>query len=231
MSRVTMYVRSLRLFRKLSAHQMRIVPTILTDNFSELKKLIRKAEGFCNYVQIDIMDGRFTSSKSIEVSDLSKVKTNLGMEVHLMVENPLEFLGGLKKIKNIKKIFFHFEADAEPKETIKRISDLKLKGGLAINPETKIKEIKELLNLVDSVLILSVTPGFYGSKFLPQTLKKIRQIRKINSRIEIGLDGGIKLKNISKVIKYPLDFLCIGSAILKEEDPKNAFLEFKRIAK
>ena len=210
---------------------MRIVPTILTDNFSDLKKLIRKAEGFCNYVQIDIMDGRFTSSKSIEISALSKLKTNLGMEVHLMVEDPLKFLGSLKKIKNIKKIFVHFEADTESKETIKRIRDLKLKVGLAINPETKIEEIKELLNLVDSVLILSVNPGFYGSKFIPQTLKKSRQIRKINSRIEIGLDGGVKLENLLKILNYPLDYLCIGSAILKEKDPKIAFLEFERIAK
>jgi ribulose-phosphate 3-epimerase len=209
---------------------MRITPTLLTDNFSELKKFIRKAEEFCDYVQIDIMDGKFTPSKSIKVSSLSKLETRLNMEAHLMVNNPIDLLNNFKKIKNIKKIIFHYEAKDSPKEVIEKIRSLKLKVGLAINPETEVKRIKGILGLVDSVLVLSVNPGFYGSEFIPSVLRKIRQIRRIKSNIEIGLDGGIKLNNILKILKYPLDYLCIGSAILKEQDPKKAYLEFKRIS-
>lgn len=208
---------------------MKITPTILTNNFLELKEMLKKAEDFCSYVQIDIMDGKFVPSKSIKISDLVKVKTSLNLEVHLMVENPLGVLDDFKRIKNVKRIIFHCEAKDRPIEVIGEIKSFGLEAGLAISPETPVRKIKDLLGSVDSVLVLSVNPGFYGSKFIPQTLRKIKLIRKIRSDIKIGLDGGIKLNNLSKILNYPLDYLCVGSAILKEENAKKAFLEFKRL--
>ncbi len=208
---------------------LEITPTILTDNFLELKEMLKKAESFCDYVQIDIMDGKFVPSKSIEISDLKKIKTSLNLEVHLMVENPLRALDYLKRIENIKRVIFHYEAKDRPIEVIGEIKSFGLKAGLAISPETPVRKTKDLLGSIDSVLVLSVNPGFYGSKFIPQTLRKIKLIRKMRSDIKIGLDGGIKLNNLSKILNYPLDYLCVGSAILKEEDPESAFLEFKKL--
>jgi len=210
---------------------MKIVPTILTDNFTELKEMIREVESFCDYVQIDIMDGKFTPSESIKLSDLSKLKTPLDMELHLMVKNPLKILDDFRIIKNIRRMIFHCEADDSLEKVIKEMRSFGLEVGLALNPETKVEKIIDLLDFVDSVLILSVNPGFYGSKFIPQALRKTKQIRKIKSDVEIGLDGGIKLNNISKILRYPLDYLCIGSAILKEKYPRKAFLEFKKLSK
>lgn len=206
---------------------MKIVPAILTDGPKELETMIRQAEDFADWVQIDIMDGKFVPSRSIRAADLARVETNLKREVHLMVEEPETYFEAFKGA-GAERIIFHYEATPSPQEAIEEIRELGLEAGLALNPETPLSVILPLANLVDSLLFLSVNPGFYGSKFIPEVLGKVDDFGRLQPGVRIGIDGGIKLDNIAEVAGHGMDFICVGSAIFKEPDPGAAFSELQR---
>jgi ribulose-phosphate 3-epimerase len=201
---------------------IKIIPALLTDEPKKLETYIRQSETFTDYVQIDIMDGMFVPSKSIKAEDLAKIKTKLFLEMHLMVKDPINYAEVFKNA-GAKRIIFHYEATGDVDGTIRKIQDLGLSVGIAINPETKIEALEPFLNKIDSVLFLSVNPGFYGSPFVPEVLDKIRKFRKKYSQAIISIDGGIKADNIKKVADTGVNSICVGSAILKDPNPKEAF--------
>ncbi|MGE4357900.1 MAG: ribulose-phosphate 3-epimerase, partial [Candidatus Omnitrophota bacterium] len=164
---------------------MKIVPAILTDDPKDLEIKVRQAESFCDIAQIDIMDGKFVPSKSITAGDLSKIKTGLFLEAHLMVDYPLREIYSFKKA-GVKRIIFHFESKNTPQEVIKEIHKEGVEAGLAINPETEIGEIEDLLDRIEILLIMAVNPGFYGSRFIPQVLKKIPLLSSRKRKYLIG---------------------------------------------
>ena len=103
-----------------------------------------------------------------------------------------------------------------------------LEAGIAVNPLTKISDFKHLMDNVDSVLFMSVVPGFYGSQFIPEVLTKISEFKKLYQEKCTGIDGGVKLDNIARVAATGVDYVCVGSAILKAKDPKAAYLEIEK---
>ena len=205
-----------------------IIPAILTDNPKDLEKMIRQAEQFTDYAQIDIMDGKFVPSKSIIASDLAKIKTNLFLEAHLMVSQPQNYIQDFKKA-GAKKIIFHFEATKKPLEAIKAIKDAGLKAGLAINPGTKNSQISQLVEKIESVLFLSVNPGFYGAKFIPEVIDKAREFKRLFPSVQTGIDGGMKLDNVRLASEIAIDYICVGSAIFSKEDPGESFKSLKNL--
>lgn len=208
---------------------MIIVPALLTDNRETLIEMIRISESFTDYVQIDIMDGVFVPSKSITASDLRGIGTSLKMEAHLMVSSPHTYIDEFKEVGAFK-VIFHFEATKEPEMVIERIRESGLEVGLAINPETQLQQVEDLLGKVDSLLFLSVNPGFYGAQFIPKVLDEVRVLKAKRPSYKVGMDGGIKEENLSKIKSAGIDLACVGSAILKAEDPKAVFLRLKKIA-
>ncbi len=206
--------------------QKMIVPAILTQSKQELMAMCTLCSGFCNYAQIDIMDGKFVSSKSIVINDMSNLRLSIKNEAHLMVEKPLEWLGMFKNL-GTRRIIFHFEIKENHEKVIKEIKTAGFEAGIAINPDTKISALEHLLVLVDSVLFMSVIPGFYGSKFIPEVLDKISKFKKLYPEKCTGIDGGLKLDNITRVMASGADYACVGSAILKAKNPKAAYLAFK----
>jgi len=208
---------------------IRIVPAILTNDPAELKKMVRQAESFTDFVQMDIMDGEFVPSTSVSCEDIAGIKPKLKWEAHLMVlhlENCLENF----KEAGAQKIVFHYEATKSPEETIKTIRKLGMQVGLAINPETPNQAIADLIKQVDSVLFLSVNPGFYGAKFIPAVLDKIKDLRKKYPELEIGIDGGIKESNIAEIAQTGVDFIFVGSAIFLRPDPSASYKHLKELA-
>jgi ribulose-phosphate 3-epimerase len=199
-----------------------IVPAILTENPEALAKMVRQAETFADFVQVDIMDGRFVPSSSIACGDLVAVNPKLRWEAHLMVKQPEEQLHCFARA-GAEKIVFHFEATLSPLRIIKLIRHLGIKVGLAVNPETPFTTTLSLADSVDSVLFLTVHPGFYGARFLPEVLDKVIELRSRKPNLEIGVDGGIKESNITEVTKLGLDYICVGSAIFVQPDPAEAF--------
>ena len=200
----------------------RTVPAILTDNSSTLEKLVRQAETFTNYVQFDLMDGQFVPSRSYSVEDLVALKTTLSWETHLMMLQPEGHLEKLQRA-GAKKIVFHFEAVSSPEKIISLIKNLGVKIGLAVNPETPINAFKALVPEVDSVLFMAVNPGYYGAKFIPEVLDKIKEFRKTFFKTETGIDGGIKENNIVEVARSGVNVIYIGSAIFLQPEPAASY--------
>ncbi len=201
---------------------MRIVPAVLTDKPDELKRMIVQSEGFCDLVQIDIMDGIFVPSKSISAEDLSKVKTGLKLEIHLMVEEPGKYLEPFKRA-GAKRIVFHYESKEDPAGLIPKIRALGMEAGIAINPETPVAKVERFFKDIDVLLFLSVNPGFYGSKFIPEVCDKASVLKGRNGRPIIAMDGGLKMENILMIKEAGIDLACVGSGIFGKGDPKENY--------
>ncbi len=207
----------------------RIVPAILTDDPGKLKAMVRQAEAFTTYVQFDIMDGQFVPSRSITCQQLAAVFMKLGWEAHLMVEHPEEYIECFKQA-GAQKIVFHYEATPSPEKVISQARDLGLGVGLALNPETPVSAILTLADDVDSVLFLSVHPGFYGSQFIAEVLDKVAELGRARPSLEIGIDGGIKEANIARVARSGVDVIYIGSAIFLKTNPAESFRRLQALA-
>jgi len=199
-----------------------IVPAILANEPASLVMLVRKAETFADFVQIDIMDGEFVPSKSVSYQDIIEVKPKFKWEAHLMVQHPENYLEGFKDA-GAQKIVFHFEAETERERTISLIRKLGMQVGLAVNPQTTIADFAPLVKQADSVLFLSVNPGFYGAEFIPGVLDKIVEFRKAYPDVATSIDGGVKEDNIVKIIKTGVDAICVGSAIFNRPSPAAAY--------
>ena len=200
----------------------RVVPAILTDDPKAMETMVRQAETFTNYVQFDIMDGQFVPSQSITCEHLDSLAIKLNWDAHLMVLHPEDYLESFHRA-GAQRITFHFEATETPRQVISQIREIGLEVGLAVNPETPVSAIIPLAALVDSVLFMSVRPGFYGSPFIPEVLDTIREFRKAQPDMEIGIDGGIKENNIVQVAQSGADYICVGSAIFLQPDPGASF--------
>ncbi len=204
------------------ARTIRTVPAILTDSTATLEKLVRQTEKFTDYAQFDLMDGKFVPSHSVSCHDIVALKPKFNWEAHLMILQPEDCLEDFKKA-GAKKIVFHFEAVASPWKMIGLIKEIGMKVGMAINPETSIASFKEMVPEVDSILFLAVHPGFYGAKFLPETLDKIKEFRKTYFKKEAGIDGGVKENNIVEIARSGVDVIYVGSGIFLQPDPPTAY--------
>ena len=194
-----------------------IIPSVIAKSQKEFDKRFSKIKNLSNTIHLDVMDGKFVKNKSL-LFDLTLPRKKY--QIHLMVKNPERYI----KIIHGKAetIIFHLESTKNPKKIIKLIKEKRKKVWIALNPKTKSKEIEPYLSSVDGVLIMTVTPGKYGAKFLPESLKKVKEIRKMNKRIKIGVDGGINDKTIKMVEKIGVNFLTVGSYLQKAKNAKKS---------
>jgi len=178
----------------------RVVPAILTDDPVTLQAMVHLAESFTDYVQFDIMDGIFVLSRSITAEHLSRIPIRQHWEAHLMVPHPQDYLDDFRQA-GARRIIFHYEAASDVDEVITVARGLGLEVGLAINPETSVARVLPYTGKLDCILFMSVNPGYYGAKFLPEVMDKIVEFRKKQPHFEIGIDGGVKEDNISMIAR------------------------------
>ncbi len=209
---------------------IRVIPAILTDNPTALETMVSQTESFTDYAQFDIMDGRFVPSMSITLEHIAALSIKLDWEAHLMVENPESHLEGFHKA-GAQKVVFHYEATPSPREVISQARGLGLKVGIAVNPETQVAAIFPLIAEVDSVLLLTVNPGFYGSPFIPEVLEKVAELRRSQPEVKIDIDGGIKESNIAHVARFGIDAICVGSAIFRQPQPGESYRRLLNLAR
>jgi ribulose-phosphate 3-epimerase len=207
----------------------KVVPAILTDDPKALAIMVHQAECFTTYVQFDIMDGQFVPSRSITVEHLAALPMKLSWEVHLMVQRPEDYLESFRKA-GAKKVIFHYEATSSPEKVISQARNLGLEVGLAINPETPLSVIDPLVSKVNSVLFLTVIPGFYGSPFIPEALDRAVELRRVQPNLEIGVDGGMKESNIAQIAQLGMDVIYVGSAIFLQPEPGKSFRRLSALA-
>ena len=147
-----------------------------------------------------------------------------------MVEQPESYLEGFQKA-GAQKVVFHYEATPSPQEVISQARELGLEVGLAVNPETHVSSILPLVGGVDSVLFLTVNPGFYGSQFIPEVLEKVGELRSAQPKVEIGIDGGVKESNIAHIARSGVDVIYVGSAIFLQPQPGESFRRLLTLAR
>lgn len=202
-----------------------IIPAIIAKSQKELDERIKKVSS--NIYQLDIMDGKFVKNKSL-MFNFSLLKGKK-YEAHLMIKNPESWI--LKNWKKIDMIIFHLESTKNPEVLIKIIKSKKRRVGIAINPNTSFEKLEPYINKIDMVLIMTVNPGKYGSKFLPKTIEKIKKLRKLKPKLNIEVDGGIDIKTIKLVNKMGVNRFVVGSYLQKSEDPKKAIDALRKIIK
>ena len=204
--------------------KIQISPSILSADFSQLGKEIKKLEeGGADLIHVDVMDGHFVPNLTIGPPVIKALRnyTNLPFDVHLMI-SPVH-----KYIKNFAEagsdiITIHPEATENLNQSISLIKELKKKVGVSLNPNTKINIIETELNNIDLVLVMSVFPGFGGQKFIPETINKIKELKEIkekkNYTFDIEVDGGINFSNSKDVINAGANILVSGTTIFKENN-------------
>jgi ribulose-phosphate 3-epimerase len=190
--------------------------------------MVQAMRGVTDWAQVDIMDGEFVPSKSIGWQAVKAAKLPFDWEAHLMVTEPETFFSGFKSAR-ARRVIFHFEAAPDPCAVIAAARKLGLDVGMAINPGTPVSDAAEYLHLLDSVLLLSVNPGFYGAKFIPEVLDKVGEIRALAPGISIGIDGGIKDANILEVALSGVDDICVGSGIFLGADPAACYRHLQAV--
>lgn len=209
--------------------RVRVVPALLTDSVSDLADMVGLANSFAGFAQIDVMDGIFVPPISIGADDLRALDIRFRWEAHLMVSRPSEHISGFVHA-GAERVTMHAEADENVRDTISLARSMNVAVGLGVNPETPVSAIVPLLPLVDSVLLLTVEPGYYGSRFLPEVLSKVADVRAACTGLVVAVDGGIKEQNLLEVARTGVDEICVGSAIFRAEDPAAAYRRLQALA-
>ena len=202
-------------------------PSILAADFKVLGQEMKKTEeNGAAYIHFDVMDGMFVPSISFGMPVLASIHdaTEQFMDAHLMVQEPIRYVEAFQKA-GADYVTVHLEACEDVKTTLDKIHACGMKAGLAVNPETDVKELVPYLEDVEMILIMSVHPGFGGQKFIPESLDKIREVRAMlnekNLETDIQVDGGVTLSNVAEIIQAGANVLVAGSAVFKGDKVEN----------
>ena len=212
-----------------------IAPSLLSSNFLCLEddcKMLNESEA--DWFHLDVMDGRFVPNISFGFPVIEHVRkaTKKICDVHLMILEPERYAENFKAA-GADILTVHVEACPHLHRNIQQIKSLGMQAGVALNPSTPVFMLKDILADIDMVLIMSVNPGFGGQTFIPNTLNKIRELRKMISdnqlNVKIEIDGGITLQNARAIVDAGADILVAGNTVFKSSDPKQTIAQLKSV--
>jgi ribulose-phosphate 3-epimerase len=213
-----------------------IAPSLLASNFLRLEdecKMLNESEA--DWFHLDVMDGRFVPNISFGLPVIEQIRktTTKICDVHLMIVEPEKYAEDFKKA-GADILTVHYEACHHLHRNIQQIKSLGMQAGVALNPHTPVHLLQDILQDIDVVLLMSVNPGFGGQKFIPHTIDKIKELRrmidekKFSAKIEI--DGGVTIENAKMILDAGADVLVAGNTVFKSKDPVGTIASLKEIA-
>lgn len=200
---------------------IKIAPSILSADFGRLNEDISTVEAFSDWLHVDVMDGHFVPNITIGPVVVKAIKSKLPLDCHLMIENPERYIEAFVKA-GASSITVHEEVAPHLHRLIQQIKGAGVRAGVSVNPATPVEAIKEVLNDVDLVLVMSVNPGFGGQDFIPSVIEKIKWLRAKRADLDIEVDGGINAETSRLCIEAGANVLVSGSYIFKAEDREAA---------
>ncbi len=212
-----------------------LAPSILAADLSNLGQQIRLAElGGADWIHCDIMDGHFVPNISFGpiIVKAARRSTKLPLDVHLMIEHPEKYIEQFAEA-GANSITVHQEAVIHLNRTVQHLKELNVKAGVSINPSTPVNTLRDIAEYIDMVLIMSVNPGFGGQTFIPNSLRRVKELVKLRDEMKanflIEIDGGIDKHTIKSAQNAGCDVLVAGSAIFKADNITAAALELKNL--
>ena len=214
-----------------------IAPSMLSSDFGRLIdeiELINKSNA--DWFHLDVMDGVFVPNITFgsPVLDIFKNYAKKPLDIHLMIVNPENYIDKFSSY-NPDIITIHTEAVNDISAVLKKIKNLNIKAGLAINPDTPIKHLEPYINEIDMVCLMGVFPGFSGQKFINKTNSRLRDLKNLieseKSKVLIQIDGGVDLSNVKELSRLGADILVSGSCIFKSKNPSKIINSLKKESK
>ena len=212
-----------------------VAPSLLAANFSRLEDDIQLVnQSNADWFHVDIMDGNFVPNISFGpmIVEAIKSKAERPLDVHLMISQPERYIERFREA-GADVITVHYEACPHLHRTVQQIKETGAKAGVALNPHTPVHLLRDIIEDLDLILIMSVNPGFGGQKFIYNSLLKIREVKDMlvsrNASALIEVDGGVGLQNAQKILEAGVDVLVAGSSVFKAENPSLAIQQLKDI--
>jgi len=213
-----------------------ILPSILAADFAHLAEEVARVErGGARMIHVDVMDGHFVPNITIgpPVVESLRKATRAILDVHLMIEDPDKYAPIFIQA-GADQVSVHQEACRHLDRTLRMIRSEGAKAGVVINPATPVAMLDDILDIADYVLVMSVNPGFGGQQFVPNALRKVRQLaarrKERGLQFPIEIDGGVTRENLAKIIDAGVEWVVVGSSVFHTVNPPAAFEEMRRIA-
>ncbi len=215
---------------------IKIAPSLLAADFTSLKsEVVSLNNTEASMLHLDVMDGHFVPNISFGPSVIKQIRpySELFFDVHLMISDPMKYIDEFVAT-GADSITFHFEAVEEPEKVIDYIRSKNVMVALSIKPKTPVSAIAKYLDMIDMLLIMSVEPGFGGQKFMPESLDKVKEAKKIISErgLEtlVQIDGGVNASTVKSVADAGCDIAVAGTAVFGKEDREKAINDLIEIS-
>ena len=201
---------------------MQIIPAVLPTTEKDYKDDLSRLErtGIFEWVHIDFMDNKFVPNQGIDPLVMAKHEFALKKEAHLMVQNPTNWIDKLVKA-GFKRVLVHLESDGDKEECLKYAKTKGLEVGLVLKHETPLEQLEPFIPKIDVVLLMGVVPGFQGQPFIEGVLDKVKDFKSRQWSVKVGVDGAVRDTNIKKLVEAGVDFVTVGSFLLKGNIDEN----------
>jgi ribulose-phosphate 3-epimerase len=216
--------------------RIEIAPSILASNLARLGHEIAAVEqGGAGAIHVDVMDGHFVPNISLGIPVVESLRkaTRLPLDVHLMIERPEKYIEGFVRA-GASRVLVHQEATVHLDRALTMIREQGAEAGVVINPATPVATLADVLNKVDTVLVMSVNPGFGGQQFIPGAIEKIRQLNQwrasYNGGFRIEVDGGVDAANVTELARAGVNTFVAGTSIFHASDPAAATRQLHKLA-